>query len=135
MATSTLVQYLETGMSGATMAKRQTETFIAGGTIAAGAVVSLDDIHATDSDRAITVISSGAPVAIGSALYDAAAGEKVEVVIKGYAEGVTAVAGSKGDPLGSDSGGGLTTVAGGATFLNAVALENVAAGKCDVFWL
>ncbi len=133
MATIQTVKTLESGSGNGT--RRQTETYIANGTIAAGAVVCWDTT-ATGSDRNLKVVASTLRTCIGSALAAATAGERVEVVIKGYAEDVTVSgAAALGDSLGSDAAGGLENAAGGATNIQAVALEAAAAGTCDICWL
>ena len=133
MATSQIVKSLETGAGNG--ARRQTQTYIAGGTIAAGDVVSWDT-SASHDDRNLKVVKCTIRACIGSALAAATAGERVEVVIKGYAEDV-AITGAitLGESLGSDAAGALTDAAGGATNIQAVALEAGAAGSCDVCWL
>jgi hypothetical protein len=99
MATSTLIQYLETtdAVTGASLGaspsnRRQVETFFAGGTVAVGDAVALD-VSKTGATKAVTVIeapaNSGAlvmGVCIGSADSDGSltAGSKVNVVVTGY---------------------------------------------------
>ena len=56
MATSTLIQFLEAGEAGDTSNRRQVETFIAGGAIAAGDWVQLDTGE-TGADRVLQVLS------------------------------------------------------------------------------
>jgi hypothetical protein len=92
MATNSLIQYLEQGDEGAVSNRREVETFIANGTIAAGDAVSFD-LTATDAaDRALLVVAGQAfgttpakSCFVGVALSDASAGDKVDVVIKGLA--------------------------------------------------
>ena len=101
MATSTLIQYLGqsqvTGLGstvpvGASASNRsQTETFIAGGTIAKGDFVSLDTSKSGASKAlfVVTVDTSGGAVAlgvptVGVALAAASAGQEVDVCIAGY---------------------------------------------------
>ena len=100
MATSTLVQLLEAGEGVATSNRRQVETFIAAGTIAAGDVVAFDATQ-TGADRALFVleaanVATGNPLAVGVALEAAASGEQIRVVISGYVEGVDCTAGTIG---------------------------------------
>ena len=99
MATSTLIQFLGDGITSPTSAgadtmnRRQVETFISGGAIAAGDVVMLDTSK-TGADRALYIkqcanVGTGNPLAVGVALdAAAAAGEQVRVVVSGYVEGV-----------------------------------------------
>ena len=93
MATSTLVQLLSTeaqGGSAASMNRSQEETFIAGGTIAAGDWVSWDATGQTLSDAALYVIEAiavgtvGNSLAFGVAKEAAVSGAKVRVCIGGY---------------------------------------------------
>jgi len=98
MATSTLVQFLAPGEAGDTSHRRQTETYIAGGTIVAGDVVAFDAGGQTNADRALYVVQAGIVatgngLAAGVALNAAAAGEGVKVVVAGYAEDVNCAAG------------------------------------------
>jgi hypothetical protein len=94
MATSTLVQFLGDGITSPsgteadTSNRRQVETFISGGAIAAGDWVSLD-VSKTGADKALYVIEAPATASdarcIGVALAAAAAaGEQVRVVVAGY---------------------------------------------------
>ena len=104
MATSTLIQFLgdgitsPTGAGADTMNRRQVETFISSGTIAAGDVVGLDNTK-TGADRALYVkqaagVANGNSLAVGVALAAAAAGDQVRVVVAGYVEGVNCTAGA-----------------------------------------
>ena len=97
MATSDTIQYLSAGDKGATSNRRVTETFYAGGAIVIGDVVCFDTSQ-TGADRVAYVVQadSGAPAtqqAIGIMIShdgsgtDAAADDRVVVVVKGYAEG------------------------------------------------
>ena len=102
MATQNVIQYLEEDRysalpGGATeavgpesMNRRQTETFIASGTIAAGDVVAFDT-GKTGADRVLYVaqagvVANGNGLCVGAAVRAATAGEKVEVVVSGYAD-------------------------------------------------
>lgn len=93
MATSSLIQYLESGTSANVGHRRTVETFHAGGTITAGDVVMWDvsaGITEADADGLSTVIISalralGQPLACGVALDDAVAGDLVRVVTAGWA--------------------------------------------------
>jgi len=95
MATSTIVQLLQAGEAGDTSNRRQIETFIAGGTIAAGDCVGFDTTK-TGADRALFVTEAGTvaignSLAIGVALNAATADQQVRCVVAGYAENVSAV--------------------------------------------
>lgn len=144
MATSTLIQYLETSgtdaltgapasVGTAAMDRRQVETFLAGATIAAGAFVSLDASQADDANKALFVVpcDSAAPAAscpVGVALAAASAGEKVEVVIRGVCEANVAGAAAQGDVLTHSAvAGQAATIAAATDPQVAVALEASAA--------
>lgn len=104
MATNTLIQYLETsaypadqrdGASEAVgfsvMNRRQIETFVAGGTIAANELVALDLTETGLGVKAATVVpadstSGNTVIAIGFALNGASEGENVDVTIAGVHE-------------------------------------------------
>jgi len=93
MATSTLIQFLNAGQTADTMNRRQVETFIANGAIAAGDWVQLDNSK-TDADRTLFVkeaaaTADGNALVIGVATEAAAAGDQVRVVVSGYAEGAS----------------------------------------------
>ena len=96
MATSTLIQRLSTGDSSAASHRRQVETFVTGADVAsnpivAGDVVMWDVSASAGGDRLLTVIQSelkalGQTKACGVAIDGSSvAGEKVRVVISGYA--------------------------------------------------
>ena len=98
MATSTLIQFLASGEAGDTSHRRQVETFIAGGTIAALDVVG-SDTSQTGADKALYVtqaanVGTGNALAIGVALNAAAAGEAVRVVVAGYVADVNCAGGT-----------------------------------------
>jgi hypothetical protein len=100
MATSTLIQFLASGEASDTSHRRQVETFIAGGTIAALDVVG-SDTSKTGADKALYVIqaanvATGNPLAVGVALNGAAAGEAVRVVVAGYVADVNCAGGTIG---------------------------------------
>jgi len=90
MATSTLIQRLEAGETGVSN-RSQTETFLAGGTIAKGDFVFLD-VSKSGADKALYVVvtdTSGGAVAlgvpsVGVALEAATSGDKVRVCVGGY---------------------------------------------------
>jgi len=105
MATSTLVQFLSSGEGGDTSNRRQVETFLAGGAIAAGDWVALDNSK-TGADRCLYVVEAagvatkGNAAAMGVALAAAAADERVDVVVAGYvASASVAAATVAGDAL------------------------------------
>lgn len=91
MATTNILQYLESGAGAARV--RTVETFRASGTITAGDVVMWDvsaGITAADADGLATVKISalralGQPLACGVALDSAVSGNLVRVVTKGWA--------------------------------------------------
>lgn len=103
MATSTLIQYLETsqvsglGVSSAigpsTMDRSQTETFLSGAAITAGDWVAFDTTQ-SGANRVLYVKqaaavagagSAGNPLVVGVALNTTTVvGEKVQVVVSGY---------------------------------------------------
>ncbi len=88
MATSTLIQFISAGEAASVSNRRQIETFLAGGTIAAGDWVAFD-LSQTGADKVLYAVqspaSAGSPIGIGVALAAAAAGDKVDVVVDGYA--------------------------------------------------
>jgi hypothetical protein len=113
MATSTILQYLDQSSSdgdyGITMSnRRQIETYIAGGTIAANDLVAFDfDTAAsqTDGTIALTVVAADSASAnsiavVGFALDAASTGDRVRVTIAGIHQSAN-VAGAvvKGDRL------------------------------------
>jgi hypothetical protein len=127
MATSTLVQFLEAGEPSSTSNRRQVETLIAGGTIAAGDAVALDTSK-TGADRALYVVeapaNSGALV-VGIALNGASANEPVAVVVTGYAAGANVESGVlAGQALYvGATAGRLAAISGAATASAAVFLS------------
>ena len=147
MATSTLVQYLETARQSSgqldptglpsnavgtsTMDRRQTETFLASGAIVAGEVVSLDASKTEDGDKAVFVIqadntAAATNVPVGVALAAAAAGEKVEVCVRGVCEARVTAGVLAGAVLATDGGlqaGQLDTIAAATEAQVAIALE------------
>ncbi len=140
MATSTIVQLLQAGEAGDTSNRRQIETFIAGGTIAAGDCVGFDTTK-TGADRALFVTEAGTvaignALAIGVALNAATADQQVRCVVAGYAENVKCGAGvAAGDPLsvGQAATGTVDTrVAADTAQTFGVALEAVAANTVDI---
>ena len=93
---STPHHYLAEGASAGT--RRESVIYLASGTIVAGDVVMFDPSK-TGTDRALFVIQAGNvgtgnALACGVALGSASAGERVEVVIAGYVEGVNCTAGT-----------------------------------------
>lgn len=143
MATSTLIQYLETERFGSlpgdpaeavpvsAMDRRQTETFLASAAIAAGDVVSLDNTKSADGDKAIFVLPADGNALptpficpVGVALAAAAEGEKVEVCVRGVCEASV----SAGPALGAvltfgNTSGVLQAVAAATEPQVAIALE------------
>ena len=150
MATSTLIQSLDTKDSagvavGSTPSnRRQLETFIAGAAISAGDWVSFD-LTKSGAIRVVTVIkttaAAGQANVVGVALRSAASGDKVDVVIEGYVEGAAVVSGVlKGESL-TTSGitAGRTLKYNAATHTNTapcgVCLEDAAAGNTCAVWV
>jgi hypothetical protein len=140
MATSTILQSLNSETDGATAtssARRQTETYLAGGAIAVGEAVAID-LSKTDSDKVLYVVEATAAakaLIIGIAVSAAAANEPVQVVVSGYvasadvATGVTAGA----QLSGSATAGRLGLASGGSVFFSAVqtgtgSAQNIAHG-------
>jgi hypothetical protein len=144
MATSTLIQYLETAGQSAgqldttglpsaavgtdSMNRRQVETFIAAAAIAAGQVVSLDAAQAEDGDKAIKVkpADSGDTdlvCPVGVALAAAAVGESVEVCVRGVCN-ATCAAHTKGDVLTVTAAAGtMDTIAAATSPQVAISLD------------
>jgi hypothetical protein len=126
MATSTLLQKLDPvadGFGSSTSNRRQVETFIAGGTIAAGDAVAFD-LSKTGSDKVLTVIEATAAakaLIVGIALNAAASGELVNVVVSGYVDSADVATGvTAGAQLsGSATAGRLGLASGSSVFLSA----------------
>ncbi|MCH9838749.1 hypothetical protein K0U83_24000 [bacterium] len=137
MATSTLIQFLGPGEGQNTSNRAQVETFLAGGTIAAGDAVAFD-LSKTGADKVLYVVEAtgGAKALIvGVALTPAAANEKVDVCIGGYvAEADVATGVTAGAQLcGSATAGRLGLASGGSVFLSALqtgtgSAQNIAHG-------
>ena len=139
MATSTLIQFLSSGEAGDTSHRRQTETYLAGGTIVAGDVVAFDTSK-TGADRAMYVtqagiVATGNGLAAGVALNAAAAGEAVRVVVAGYAEDVNCAAGVAAGAVLNAAGtaaGEVEAAANTDLAVFGVALEAEAGGTIDM---
>jgi hypothetical protein len=87
MATQSLIQRLETGDGVSVGHRRDVETFLADGAIAAGAPVMFDLAESSDGDITLKVVESSADkAAIGVALASAVAGVKVQVVLGGIVD-------------------------------------------------
>jgi len=118
MATQNIIQYLETSQynalpAGGTIAvgveasnRRQIETFISGGAIAANDLVALDFSKTSDGEIAITIVAADSTSAnsiavVGFALNAATgAGENVDVTIAGLHSSANLEGGvAKGDRL------------------------------------
>lgn len=141
MATSTLIQFLDSGQEGDTSNRRQTETFIANGAITKGDWVQVDTTK-TGADRMLFVVEAGGNatgngLVVGVALSTVASGAQVRVVVQGYVEGASvanAVAGAA-VPLVVDA-----TAAGQAVAIAAadlappcgISLEAASGNLCDV---
>ena len=125
MSTSTTLQYLDhENKDGETYGitasnRRQIETYIAGGTIAANDLVAFDFSKTTDAEVALTVVkadsgSTDSIAVVGFALAGASAGEKVDITVAGiHVSANVAGAVAKGDRL------SISAVAGQAdTYVN-----------------
>tara|TARA_R100001163_G_C4999122_1_gene148918 strand:+ start:168 stop:620 length:453 start_codon:yes stop_codon:yes gene_type:complete len=95
MATNTILQSLNTSAEGAgtgSSARRQIETYIASGAIAAGDLVCFDITKTNDSDKCLHIVkadtgSGNTIVCVGFALDAAlAAGDPVQVTVAGLHE-------------------------------------------------
>jgi len=139
MADSTLVQFLASGEAGDTSHRRQTETFLAGGAIAAGDVVAFDTSK-TGADRALfvvqaAIVATGNGLAVGVALAAAAANEPVRVVVSGYAENVSCAAGVASGAVVNAAGtaaGQVEAAAATDTAIFGATLEAEAGGSVDM---
>lgn len=118
MATSTLLNYLEAGSSNSVSNRRQVETFIASEAISANDFVALDFSKSSDADKALYVMKAGTTggttnMCVGVALEAAAAaGDTIEVVIKGVCEANVAGDTAQGEFLtitGTDGQAGKAT--------------------------
>lgn len=143
MATDDTIQYLETttadgtALGGAEMHRRQVETFLAGGAIAAGDIVAWD-ISKSGAAQAAYVIAAvavgtvGNAAAMGVALESAAANQPVKVVISGYVTGAKCAAGvTAGQPLCGPltaAGTAALSVAAVTAGVLGVALDNESGG-------
>ena len=154
MATQNIIQYLETEQYSAlpgvanvavgisAMNRRQIETFVAGGAIAANDLVALDFSQTADGDKAITVVkansgSTNSICAIGFAINAAAAaGDTVDVTIAGMHESANVKTGIlKGKPLSISGVAGEADeyVAGDVVPIVAYATENESSNVATVF--
>lgn len=143
MATDDIIQYLETtdadgtALGGAEMHRRQVETFLAGGAIAAGDVVAWD-ISKTGAAQAAYVVAAAAVATVGNAaamgvaLESASANQTVKVVISGYVTGAKCAAGVlAGQPVCgpiSAAGTASLSVAAATAGVLGVALDNEGGG-------
>jgi len=150
MATSTLIQYLETERYGSlpgagveavgpeSMNRRQIETFIASGAITAGQTVALNILKTADGDKAIFVVPSATGTDdttcfVGVAITAAGAGDKVDVCVRGVCEATVLTGAAKGKLLYiTSTAGALDDAAGSAPASDsvpvAVALETRGGG-------
>jgi hypothetical protein len=137
MATSTLIQFLDAGQDGDVSNRSQVETFLAGGTIAAGDAVVFD-LSKTGADKVLYVVEATAAtkaLIVGIALTAASAGQQVDVVVSGYVDAADVATGvTAGAQLsGSATAGRLGLAPGSAVFFSAVqtgtgAPQNIAHG-------
>lgn len=111
MGTNTNLQTLNPASAGGLASashRRQEQTFLAGGTIAAGAAVMFDVSQTEDADKVLYVVQApAATAAIGASLESAsvAAGETVRVCLGGVCEALVE---------GVNSAGANTAIAAGA---------------------
>lgn len=154
MATQNIIQYLETTQyfadqrDGSTtsigpeaMNRRQIETFIAGGVIAANDLVALDFSATGDGTIGITVVKANSGsvdsiAALGFALSSAAAaGETVDVTIAGIHVSANVATVAKGDRLKISAVAGQADVYGNTDNVPvlAYALEADTANVASVF--
>jgi len=122
--------------------RREVKTFISGGAIVSGDWVMLDT-SVSDSARALTVVqalglATGCALTVGVAIEAAsAAGEKVEVVTRGYVEDASVAAAVAGAGIalmvGIVGGDALALTAAARTRPCGVSLEASAAGTADVY--
>ena len=143
MATSTLIQSLIPGAAANQSARSKRQTFLAGGTIAAGQFVSLDSSK-TGADRALyvkVVDTSGGAIAIGVptvgvALAAAAAGDQVVVTVAGYAENASVGTATTIDlalTIDGTTSGRASIAAATNVNICAIALENATSNTADVW--
>ena len=110
MATSTLVQYLSTGVGTDVSHRGQTEVFLASSTVAVGDAVALDLSKTADGDKTLFVVKADTDVAtatavvgivLGSAQTNGTltAGSKVLVAVSGLATANVDAATVAGAPL------------------------------------
>lgn len=128
MATSNLVQFLQPGEGAKTSYRSQEETFLAGGTIAAGDWVAFDT-GKTGADKTLYVIATPATAGrgnvVGVALNGAASGEKVTICIKGYVAAAKVAAGTA-------QHASLTTSATAGTAVTYATGTHTGTGPCGV---
>ena len=145
MATSTLIQYLETtavnglgvqvGVGIDTMNRSQIETFIAKETLAEGDFVAFDLAAAANGDVTIGVFkadANSAPVRtpFGVALSSASTGEKVRVCISGVCQALVSDNGGAGSAVGTLLQ--ITNTAGVADLASAASAQPVVAVLAEV---
>jgi hypothetical protein len=151
MATSTLIQYLETtavtglgvsvGVGAASMNRRQTETFIAKETLVVGDLVAFDLAATADGDVSIGVFKAdgnSAPVrtpfgvVLGSAETNGllTAGAKVNVCISGVCDALVGDNGGAGSAVGTLLQ--ITNTAGIADIASAASAQPVVAVLAEV---
>jgi len=141
MATNTILQKLDGGsdFGASTSHRRQTETYIASGTITAGDVVAFDD-GKTGADRVLyveqaAINATGNGLAAGVALSDAEADEPVEVVVAGYVEDVSCAGGVATGTVVNAAGtaaGQVEAAVAADTVVFGVTVEAEAAGRVDM---
>lgn len=128
MATSNLVQFLQSGEGAKTSYRAQEETYFAGGTIAVGDWVAFD-VSKTSADKTLYVVATPAAAGrgnvVGVAISAAASGEKVTVTIKGYVSTAKVAAGTA-------QNASLTTSATAGTAVTYATGTHTGTGPCGV---
>lgn len=137
MATNTILKSLETTPLAEVQNYRQTETFITGtGGVTLGDFVaydfSKDDVNMTKFVVKAHLTTVTAQMCIGVALATAAAGEKVEVCVRGVCEGNTLAVAAAGDPLVITATAGATDTAVGASLHPVVAYAKASSASQSV---
>jgi hypothetical protein len=135
MATSTLIQSLNSGDAFPSN-RRQTETFLTSATVAVGDLVCLDLSQTSNADKMLFVkpANSGAAatgLAVGVALKVYDNGDKVDVVISGFAVCKVAALTAAGANLDASAAAGVagTVVHEGIAY----AITAISGGTSNVF--
>ena len=135
-----IIQYLSAGIEGDNSDRRETQIFKAAAAVVAGDWLQFD-LSQTGSDKMLYVIqalatANGNATIAGVALHSAAAGERVEVVVRGFVEeaAVTTAVGP-GRALVVDTTNGRGDVAAATDLVSpcGVALTLAAANVAEVY--